>query len=101
MTVITNNYGLVLDVRAGHLPEYDGNTYNIGSTDSPVLVFKAHTNHYDVPEIPTEVEAYKYTYTVDDGFMKIEPVEEPKTEAEIEQAYRDKLAQEVSGNVNA
>lgn len=101
MVVVTDNYGTILKMQADYLSEYDKNTYNLNNRETPVLVFKDYTNQYNVPEIPMEVEAYKYTYTVDDGFMKIEPVEEPKTEAEIEQAYRDKLAQEVSGDVDA
>lgn len=101
MIVVTDNYGTILKIQANYLTEYDKNTYNLNNRETPVLVFKDYTNQYNVPEISTEVEAYKYTYTVDDGFMKIEPVEEPKTEAEIEQAYRDKLAQEVIVNVNS
>lgn len=101
MIVITDNHGIILSIRENKLPIYDENTYNINTEEQPVLVFKDYTRQFEVSEIPTEVQPYTYTYSEEDGFKKIEIPEEPKTEEEIIQEYRDKLAQEVSGNVDA
>lgn len=101
MIVVTDNYGLILSIRENELPAYDENTYNTNTEEQPVLVFKDYTRQYDIAEIPAEVQPYEYTYGTEDGFKKIETPEEPKTEEEIIQEYRDRLAQEVSGNVDA
>lgn len=52
---------------------------------------------YTIDSVPNEV-VNNYTYTTENGFVKIpQPEPEPTYEEEIEQAYRDRLAEEVSG----
>lgn len=102
MIVATDNYGTIIKIQDSKLDEYDEHTFNLNDSETPVLVFKAYTDQYQVTEVPHEVLPYQYSYTPEKGFVELKTHDDTTDEKEaIEQEYRDRLAQEVSGNVIA
>ena len=68
------------------------------TAENSVLNFPAKYKLYLVEDYPSDIYTSLYMYTPDSGFIKIpEPTPEPSSEELIEQAYRDRIANEVSG----